>query len=351
MKKKSLGLFILVILITVSLIGCGTAAAPTNAPAGSDASKAAPAAAPASKIVLKFATTDEDSGVDHEITQFFKKRLGELSKGTMDVNLFMAGQMGDEKQALELLKMGELDVGYNAIMGDLYYPDRYAIAIPFLFPDVASMDRYMDNTETGNKIKDILLQKGGVRYAGMFDFGPRYFTSNKPFKTPEEMKGIKIRLPQIQSWIDIFKAIGASPTPIAATEIVTALKTGTVDGQENFLSNIAGRQMWEYQKYLIATKHVMLPQTWLISDKALQKLNDQQKQWLNQAIKDAIADIRTKTATMNEGFIKKCTDNKMTLIEPDRDSFLKAAQPAIDKVLSGMAPGVQDDVKKAIAGK
>ncbi|MDI6812806.1 MAG: TRAP transporter substrate-binding protein [Desulfitobacteriaceae bacterium] len=338
--KKWIALILVTILITTALAGCGSTAntAPSAATKTSD------------KITLKFATTDEDSGIDHEITQTFKKRLGELSKGTMDVDLFMAGQMGDEKQALELLKLGELDVGYNAIMGDLYYKDMYAIAIPFLFPDVDSMDRYMASP-TGDKIKKILMEKGGVQYAGMFDFGPRYFTSNKPFKTPEEMKGIKIRLPQIQSWIDVFKQIGASPTPIAATEIVTALKTGTVDGQENFLSNIAGRQMWEYQKYLIATKHVMLPQTWLISDKTLKKLNEQQRQWLSQAINDAIKDIRSKTTTMNQEFIKKATDNKMTLIEPDRAAFVKAAQPAVDKVLSQMAPGVAEDAKKAIAGK
>lgn len=348
--KKIAALFLSAALIATSLVGCGTAASTSQQ--GADAAKGGSSSSSAgtAKVVLKFATTDEDSGIDHEITQFFKKRLGELSGGTMDVNLFMAGQMGDEKQALELMKLGELDVGYNAIMGDLYYKDMNSIAIPFLFTDVATMDRYM-TSPSGEKIKQILKDKGGVRYAGMFDFGPRYFTSNKPFTKPEEMKGIKIRLPQLQSWIDIFKQIGSSPTPIAATEIVTALKTGTVDGQENFLSNIAGRQMWEYQKYLIATKHVMLPQTWLISDTAYKKLNEQQQKWLDQAISDSIADIRTKTVKMNEEFIKKCTDNKMTLIEPDRDAFVKAAQPAVDKVLSQMAPGVIDDTKKAITGK
>lgn len=342
--KKILPVLIVLFLITASLVGCGTAA---SSPASSDAGKSASS----SKIVLKYAATNEDSGVDHEVTQFFKKRLGELSGGTMDVNLFMAGQMGDEKQALELLKLGELDMGVNAIMGDMYYKDMFAIAIPFLFPDVASMNRFMDNTPSGQKIKDVLLQKGGVHYAGMYDYGPRYFTSNKPFKTPEEMKGIKIRLPQIQSWLDVFKGIGASPTPIAATEIMTALKTGTVDGQENFLSNIAGRQMWEYQKYLIATKHIMLPETWVISDKTWQKLNDQQRKWLTQAIAEANKDIGGKVDSMNQGFIKKSTDNGMTLIEPDRAAFVKAAQPSVDKLLGALAPGVADDAKKAIAGK
>jgi TRAP-type C4-dicarboxylate transport system substrate-binding protein len=165
------------------------------------------------------------------------------------------------------------------------------------------------------------------------------------------MKGIKIRLPQIQSWIDIFKEVGAAPTPIAATEIVTALKTGTVDGQENFLTNIAGRQMWEYQKYLIATKHVSLPQTWLVSEKVFQKLSADQKQWLEQAIKDAIAFERPQVEQLNAGFIKQCIDKGMTLIEPDRDAFVKAAQPAIDKTLKGMAPGVQEAAQAAIKGK
>lgn len=329
----------LALTLTLSLItGCsGGKPSPDQAEASSD------------KLVLKFATTAEDYGVDQLITQKFKERLAQLSGGKMDVDLFMAGQMGDEKQALELLKLGELDVGYNAVQGDMYYKDLSAITIPFVFPDLDGMDRFMAGP-VGEKIKQALLDKGGVRYEGMFDFGPRYFTSNKPFKTPAEMKGIKIRLPQIQSWIDIFKEVGAAPTPIAATEIVTALKTGTVDGQENFLSNIAGRQMWEYQKYLIATKHVSLPQTWLVSEKVFQKLSADQQQWLEQAIKDAIAFERPQVEQLNADFIKQCTDKGMTLIEPDRDAFVKAAQPALDKTLKGMAPGVHEAALAAIKG-
>jgi tripartite ATP-independent transporter DctP family solute receptor len=331
--------------LTLSLIaGCSGGTKPDGQTAA-----VAPANAATDKVVLKFATTAEDYGVDQLITQKFKQRLGELSSGKMDVNLFMAGQMGDEKQALELLKMGELDIGYNAIQSDMYYKEMSAISIPFVFPNLDGMDRFMAGP-VGDKIKQALLEKGGVRYEGMFDFGPRYFTSNKPFTTPAEMKGIKIRLPQIQSWIDIFKQIGAAPTPIAATEIVTALKTGTVDGQENFLSNIAGRQMWEYQKYLIATKHVSLPQTWLISEVTYKKLSAEQKQWVEQAIKDAIAFERPQVEQLNAGFIKQCTDKGMTLIEPDRAAFVKAAQPAIDKSLKGMAPGVQEAAQAAIKG-
>lgn len=357
LMKKRWTSFLVMGLILILALSTGCSKAAPNAGSSDSAAKPADQSKPAdqgksqAKITLKFATTVEDAGIDHAITQEFKKRLGELSGGTMDVNLFMSGQMGDEKQALELLKLGELDLGYNAIQGDLYYKDLNAVAVPFVFPNIEATERFMAGP-TGDKIKEALLQKGGVRYLGMFDLGPRYFTSNKPFKNVDEMKKLKIRLPQIQSWIEVFKQIGAAPTPIAATEIVTALKTGTVNGQENFLNNIYARQMWEYQKYLVATDHVRLPQTWLVSDKTWQKLNDQQKKWLQQSVTDAIAYVRPQVDQMNADFLKKLQDKGMVLIQPDRDSFVKAAGPALEKILKkDMAPGVYESAMKAIKGQ
>ncbi len=344
-RKRGLVLAFVVMLVVAFIVGGCTSGKDTAEPAQEQESKAE---APKEVLNLTFATTMEDTGIDRELTQKFKQRLEELSGGTMTVTLYMSGQMGSEREALEQLKLGELDLGYNVVQSDLYYPEYNVTILPFLFPDMETIEEFMAGP-IGDKIKDAARTKGGVIPLGIHGYGPRWTTSNVPFRNAEELKGLKIRMPNMPPWIKIWKSMGANPTPIAAPEIVTALKTGTVDAQENFLTNIYGRQMWEYQKYLIATKHVNLFQTWLVSEKTWNKLSSEQRQILQKAIDDAIAYVKPKIDEMNEEFVRKCEENGMEIIYPDRESLMEAAQPAIKEIIENdLAPEAYEEALKVI---
>jgi tripartite ATP-independent transporter DctP family solute receptor len=300
-------------------------------------------------IKLSFATTMDDSGVDKEIREFFNQRVTELSNGSISFDFFMGGQLGGEREALEQMKLGELDMGYNVIQAELYYPEYNAISIPFLFPNFESMKKFMVGP-VGEEINKLARERGGVIPMGMHGYGARWTTSNQAFTNPAELKGLKIRMPEIQWWVDVWAEMGALPTPIAATEIVTALQTGTVDAQENFLTNIAGRQMWEYQKYLIKTEHIQFFQTWLISEKTWEeKLSENQRNILTQAIEDTIAHVAEIVDELNDGFVQTSIENGMTLVEPDQEALRNAALPAVKKIVeSDLSPGVYDEVLKVI---
>ncbi len=306
----------------------------------------------ASKVLeLSFATTMNDSGVDKLLTQKFKEKVKELSKGTMDVKLYMGGQLGGEKEALELMKRGELDMGYNVVQASLYYPDLDATQVPFLFPDLESIERFMAGP-IGQKIKDVLVEKGGMMWLGIHGYGSRATTSNRRFKNPQEMKGLKLRLPEIPIWIAVWKELGALPTPIPAPDIMMALKTGVVDAQENFLTNIAGRKMWEAQKYLILTNHVELVQNWLMSKKTWDKLTPEQRSVVQQAFKEAITYLKPLVKEENQRFIEEAKKNGMEVIVPNREAFVKKAAPAIEKVVKEkLAPGVYEEALRAIGEK
>lgn len=300
-------------------------------------------------VVLTFGTTMDDSGIDKDIREFFEERITELSDGSIEMEFYMGGQLGGEREALEQMQMGELDMGYNVIQAELYYPEYNAISIPFLFPDFESMQTFMDGP-IGDEIEQQARAEGGIIPLGMHGYGARWTTSNTPFSNVEELQGLKIRMPEIEWWVDVWSELGALPTPIAATEIVTALQTGTVDAQENFLTNIAGRQMWDYQDYLIQTDHIQFYQTWLVSEETFEnKLSANQQEYLTTAVEDTIAYVAEIVEESNAGFLEEIEANGMTIIEPDQEELREKAQPAIEEIIENdLAPGVYEEVQKAI---
>lgn len=300
-------------------------------------------------VVLTFGTTMDDSGIDRDIREFFEERITELSDGSIEMEFYMGGQLGGEREALEQMQMGELDMGYNVIQAELYYPEYNAISIPFLFPDFESMQTFMSGP-IGDEIEQIAREQGGIIPLGMHGYGARWTTSNTPFSNVEELQGLKIRMPEIEWWVDVWSELGALPTPIAATEIVTALQTGTVDAQENFLTNIAGRQMWDYQDYLIETEHIQFYQTWLVSEDTFEnKLSANQQEYLTTAVEDTIAYVADIVEESNAGFLEEIEANGMTIIVPDKEELREKAQPAIEDIIENdLAPGVYEEVQRAI---
>jgi TRAP-type C4-dicarboxylate transport system substrate-binding protein len=300
-------------------------------------------------VTLSFATTMDDSGVDKEIREYFEEQITELSDGTIEMEFFMGGQIGGEREALEQMMLGELDMGYNVIQAELYYQEYNAINIPFLFPDFESMQRFMDGP-IGDEIERLSREEGGIIPLGMHGYGSRWTTSNVPFSNADELQGLAIRMPEIEWWVDVWDEMGALPTPIAATEIVTALQTGTVDAQENFLTNIAGRQMWDYQDYLIDTEHIQFYQTWVISEDTWEnKLNESQQEAVEEAVQRTTDHVAEIVEEMNEEFLKEIEEGGMEIIYSDQQSFRDAADPAIQRIIEEeLAEGVYEEVLRAI---
>lgn len=284
------------------------------------------------KAKLVLAITMNDSGQDREVTQFFKKRVNELSNGNLEVELFLGGQLGSEKEVLEQMKMGEIDLTYGVLAPELYFPEYNAMSIPYLFKNYEDIEDYLEG-EIFDKITELSSSKGGITPLGIHSSGSRWTTSNKKFSNVTDIKGIKLRLPEIKWWISVWAKLGALPTPIAATEIVTSLQTGVVDAQENTLTNIVGRQMWEYQKYLINTGHVHWWQMWLMSNKTIEKLSNEQLDIVKQALKETIERNNEMVIEMNKEFIDECVGKGMELVEADTMSLQEAALPEIEKIL------------------
>ena len=310
------------------------------------------AAEPPKPIKLSIAGTSAFTGAHKAACTFFAEKVKELTKGQVIVEIFLGGVLGGERECHELTSVGEIDMMESALGIAWYAPEYDATTISFYFPDYESMDRYWSpvNPIYAN-IQKTLLASGKLRHLGAFDMGVRAMTSSKPIHKPADLKGIKMRVQEIPQSVEVWKELGTLVTPLPGSEIVSALQTGVIDAQENTLSNIAGRSMWEVQKYVIFTNHSRMPQHVIISEKTWQqKLSNEQRAAIQQAANLLGKMMMKEIQKMDNEFINKFKEKGMVLINPEVEPFRKAAWPAVERLLSKLAPGVKEAADRVIKG-
>ena len=321
MKKRSL------VLLAV-LIGLALLIAPAMVFAGGSKEAAKPA--PAKKLVVNVASTfPTDSPQDKGLVKF-KELAGQRSNGRMDVIIHAGNAMGDERQTFELLSSGSVEygaVGTNDI--STFFP-KYAIAeVPYIFTSVDQFWNYW-NGPVGKEISEKIEKDRGVRTVGIVLRGARYLTANKPVKSVADVKGLKIRLPPVKAWTKVWESLGALPVTVAFGEVYMALKTGTVEAQENPPETILNYKFYEAQKYLIATKHIFSAARIQTSMKWWNTLAKEDQDILTKAMDESVAYANSLTKEGDANFVKQLVEKGMTLIEVDLSEFQKATAPAVE---------------------
>ncbi|MBN2302526.1 MAG: TRAP transporter substrate-binding protein, partial [Lentisphaerae bacterium] len=171
------------------------------------------------------------------------------------------------------------------------------------------------NGEIGQEFKDALLKAKNLKVFAFFPRGPRYMTSNKPIRSVEDVKGLKLRVPPVPVYIEAWKSLGANVTPIDYSELYMALKQGVVEGQENPLATIDALKLSSVQKYLIETKHHLLAFTMSMDNDRFQKLTPTQQKAIEEAANEA-ADLEYQLMLENEDALKaKLQEEGMELIQ------------------------------------
>lgn len=286
------------------------------------------AGAQAGKIIIKVGYGTA-GGPIHEGALEFERRV-EKADPRIDVQVFPGGQLGSEGEIVGQLQAGITDLlpTTTGPLGQLD-PVFYVLETPFVFLDEAQADKVLDGP-VGEKILKALEPKGLIGLA-FWENGFREITNNvRPIKSPADLKGLKMRTQQNRLHIKYFTDLGASPTPLAFTEIYNALATKVVDGQENPYSLIATNKFYEQQKFVSQTDHVYSAVPVYFSKAKWSKLpTDVQK-----LVKDTIYDLRLwqreRGRQMQKEYIaeisKKSQVSILTLAE--KAEFQKAAAPA-----------------------
>jgi tripartite ATP-independent transporter DctP family solute receptor len=301
--------------------------------------------AAAAKVKINIGSTYGPDAPVHFGLVKFKELVEQRSKGDMEVLIHVGGAMGGERDVFEAMSSGGLEMGAMG-SGDtsIFFPKYQVFEVPYVMRDSDHFWKFW-NGPVGKEINDLSLKERGVMTAGVVWRGARYLTANRPIRTPAEVKGLKIRLPENKPWIKIWETLGALPVVVAFPEVYMALKTGVAEAQENPMESIWSYKFYEAQKYLIATRHVYSAAKYQISKKWFDTLQPDQQKLILDAWKDATEYANSQAVAFDKKLLTDLQGKGMTLIEPDVPAFQKAVQPALLELNQTLwAPGMLEKV-------
>jgi len=280
---------------------------------------------------IRLAHVVNEKDAFHQCALKFKELVEEGSNGELKVTIFPNAKLGDERTLLERMKLGVVDAGVITTGPFInFIPSFGVFDLPFIFSSPEHAYTVLD----GPVGKDLLKEMENLGWKGLA-YGERGFrnltNSKKEVKTPDDIKGLKIRLMQNPVYVDSFKALGANAVPMAWTEVLTALQQGTVDGQENPLNVIVAFKLYETQKYLSLTRHAYAPNVIMLSMKTWKKLSPEH-QALVQGSAQTAAEYNRKLDNDNAAeWLQFLKDQGMTVTEPDLAAFREAVKPVYEK--------------------
>lgn len=302
------------------------------------------------KTVLKLGTSTQPSHIYNLAAERFGEIVAEKSGGELEVQVFPAAQLGSERDMVEGLQMGSLEMTLTSTgpMGN-FIPQVKLFNLPFLFKDRESCYRVLDG-EIGTQIADRFV-KVGIRSLGWYENGFRNITNSKrPVKSPADMDGLKIRVMEDDVFILTMKALGASPTPMAFGELYTALEQGVVDAQENPLAVIHSSRFFEVQDYLAMTGHFYSPAVMLISEITWQSLSPEHQKIVADAAQEAKDYERQLSIQADQELEAACAEEGMVVTHPDKEPFMKAVAPVYNNpsVIKAIGGGDAEEGQKLI---
>ena len=258
----------------------------------------------------------------------FAREVEKRTNGRYKVQNFYSGALGAERESIEALQIGTLDLTMTST-GPVpnFVPDVAILDIPFLFRDYAHARAVLDGPVGQDMLKK--FDAKGITALAWGENGFRHMTNSKhPVNGPDDLKGLKMRTMENPVHIQAYKAFGIIPTPMAFTEVFTALQQGTVDGQENPVSVITAAKLDQVQKYMTLTGHVYSPALILMSKAQYDKLSAADKQAFAEAAKEAVKANRARIDEDERKAVADLRSKGMTIVEnPDKSKFQAVLGP------------------------
>lgn len=251
----------------------------------------------------------------------FAEEVEQRTDGQVKVEIFPNEILGSEREMLEGIRMGtstDLTITGEALGN--WAPKVNILGAMYLFRDSDHIEKIADGP-IGKEIEEDILDKANMRVLTWFERGPRYLTSNKPIRTPEDAKGLKMRVPNVPWFIKGWKSIGANPAPMAFSEVFTALQQGVMDAQENPLALIDSAKLYEVQDYVNLTGHIRQWIYLVIGEDQYENLSADQKEAIQSAA-DIAHDYYQELFVSQQKELKSKLEAKgMEFVEVDNDAF------------------------------
>ena len=266
----------------------------------------------------------------HQAMEYMDSILRVESNGKMKIQIYPSEQLGTERQCLELLQIGSLDMT-KVSTGSLenFSPNIKVFGLPFLFRDREHSYSVLD----GPIGKDLLLgtEKYWLKGLAYYDAGARsFYSKEKKINSPKDLEGLKIRVMESKTAFDMVKALGGSPTPISFGELYTSLQQGVVDGAENNPPSFYLSRHYEVCKYYIVDEHTMIPDILLVSTHLWNRMSLQEQQWLQKAIDLSVPYQRELWIKSENESLKAIIDAGVVVSYPEKVAFQEATLPMFE---------------------
>lgn len=289
------------------------------------------------EVSITFAHPQPPENISVKATQkHFIDVLEKKSNGRITVDL-KASSLGGTEDNLDAIEAGTVDMGHYSPTGlSQRFSQKYSFAgDPFV---MRGMDHYKKVQEEFLLPEDGfngILMKNGLKLGDSYYVGNRGYTSNKPVKSPNNVKGMKLRLPQYETWTKVWGGVGASPTPIPYDELYSALQTGVAQASEGPISQFMAKSLYEVQSHFAITNHLLDTKHFLYNQKFLKGLSSEDRKLVTSTAKESTAKI-TKMIKDEEKSVYEKARNKGTTVVPldeiDRQAFVDAGMPALKQL-------------------
>lgn len=257
----------------------------------------------------------------HKAMVTMAEDLAERSGGKMDIEIYPSQQLGSERECLELLQIGSLDMTKVSVgVMENFAPKMKVFGLPFLFKDRQHSFNVLDGP-----IGKQLLDEGEqflLKGLGYYDAGSRsFYTKDKPIHTPDDLKGLKIRVMESVTAIDMVRSLGGSPTPISWGELYTSLQQGVIDGAENNPPSFYLSRHYEVCKYYTLDEHTVLPDVLVIGTHIWNDLSSQEQKWLQESVDASVIYQRELWADAENEALEEVKKAGVQIITPNKELF------------------------------
>ena len=342
--KRTLA-FVLALMMALALTACGGSGGSgtgTDANAPADGSGAASGSAEYTFIV---AHVDPEDGPLHQNLLEFEKYVEENTNGRMDVQVFANGLLGGDREILEAIKLGTVQMGNMASSNMTAYGDKFAIyELPFLFDSFEAATAAYDG-ELGEVYNEWMAENGLACY-GVFTYGWRALSNGvREVWTPDDLAGIKVRVMEVPMYIDAFTLLGANPTPMSWNEIYTGLQQGTIEAQDNSPEQTWLAKFYEVQPYYTTLNHTLSNGLAVCQKAYMDSLPDDIRQVIIDGMAICCESQRQTSVELEQEYLQKMRDFGITvcdLSDEQRALFKEKVAPLYDQYREIVGDEVMD---------
>lgn len=272
-----------------------------------------------------------------EAVRWMGQQIEQRTNGALRIRVYFAGQLGREGDTIDLTRFGALDLTrVNFATLNNAFPLTRLFALPYLFRSVAHMRRCVDG-EAGRRVLEGFAQRDLVGLA-IYDAGSRsFYNVQRPIAEPQDLNGLKVRVPPSDIFLEMVQALGANPTPLPFGEVYSSLQTHLIDGAENNWRTFHTSRQFEVARYWSNTEHSYSPEALLMSRRTFDALTPEQREIVVNVAAESVPYMRELWDRMEAESRKLVLDAGVEFNEVDRDAFQRAARPVIEKYVSRSA--------------